>query len=519
MAHDFHFLSRLERVGGKALQLALGLYRDTPLLKWTFQRLGLGDHVEIVALPLSDEAAPPYALVSRKGKFITCLAAGMWPGANTTPVSWHLLTTATQELEAWRALHKDNKDRTAEVMSRLSNAGPWLAREDFEDLLIISAVEPNTFARFLSRLVKGVSNVRDTWTPPVGARRLETNRKLCSLTWKCTWASSHAALVLTEAAARRSVFRPGEIPPNVLISWAEIPVLTHHIDGMWVRAGWSLGRLGGLVRPTLLEQAREGITSEVGLGKLMSDPSLQGSMAIFGLLAQAFRDPSQAPELEAELSEVVPASLAALGQDPEVRPQDIWGRLAEGHGMTTALAVSALAHLREARTGFRPRLGLTTSEDELMRQGALFMMGGHKDTDLAVRPKRRAAWPLPPGIDLDAAPSRPTSELVRMELVNVPPLCSYGDVYQNMNLIGDRLHLIPALARREVEQHFFPRAWLEALKEIYTLTTPLEVMQSHLEAEYRSRTDRQRATRTVTPGRNDACACGSGLKYKRCCGK
>jgi hypothetical protein len=106
-----------------------------------------------------------------------------------------------------------------------------------------------------------------------------------------------------------------------------------------------------------------------------------------------------------------------------------------------------------------------------------------------------------------------------MELVNVPPLCSYGDVYQNMNLIGDRLHLIPALARREVEQHFFPRAWLEALKEIYTLTTPLEVMQSHLEAEYRSRTDRQRASRTVTPGRNEACACGSGLKYKRCCGK
>ena len=29
----------------------------------------------------------------------------------------------------------------------------------------------------------------------------------------------------------------------------------------------------------------------------------------------------------------------------------------------------------------------------------------------------------------------------------------------------------------------------------------------------------ERAVREPVPGRNDPCSCGSGLKYKRCCGK
>lgn len=80
MAYDAHLLTRLERIRGPALDLALGLYRDTPLLKWTLGRLPLPDGADVVALPLLPGEAPPYALVSRSGKFITCLGAGMTPG-------------------------------------------------------------------------------------------------------------------------------------------------------------------------------------------------------------------------------------------------------------------------------------------------------------------------------------------------------------------------------------------------------------------------------------------------------
>lgn len=36
MGHATHFLERLERVEGQALDLALGLYRDPELLRWVF---------------------------------------------------------------------------------------------------------------------------------------------------------------------------------------------------------------------------------------------------------------------------------------------------------------------------------------------------------------------------------------------------------------------------------------------------------------------------------------------------
>jgi hypothetical protein len=80
VAHAAHFLERLDRVPRSLTDFALSLYRDVGRVKWILHYAHLAPDVERVALALADGGEGPYIVVTREGKFVTALGAGMRPG-------------------------------------------------------------------------------------------------------------------------------------------------------------------------------------------------------------------------------------------------------------------------------------------------------------------------------------------------------------------------------------------------------------------------------------------------------
>ena len=79
MSHAAHFLERLDRVPRSLTDFALGLYRDEDRVRWILHYARLPKEEERVALALGEAGAGPYIVVTREGKFVTALAADMTP--------------------------------------------------------------------------------------------------------------------------------------------------------------------------------------------------------------------------------------------------------------------------------------------------------------------------------------------------------------------------------------------------------------------------------------------------------
>ena len=77
MGHAHHFLSRLDRVSLQEVELSLGLYNNPALLRFILARSGLPKDAERVAISLDDRNEGPFLIVTRDGRFVTCLARGM----------------------------------------------------------------------------------------------------------------------------------------------------------------------------------------------------------------------------------------------------------------------------------------------------------------------------------------------------------------------------------------------------------------------------------------------------------
>ncbi len=77
MAHDHHFLQRLDRVTYEQTQFALALYRDHQLVRLLLDLSEVAAEAERVALALADGGEGPHVVVARSGAFVTCLAKGM----------------------------------------------------------------------------------------------------------------------------------------------------------------------------------------------------------------------------------------------------------------------------------------------------------------------------------------------------------------------------------------------------------------------------------------------------------
>src|SRR5262245_467345 len=113
MGHAHHFLSRLDRLSRAHVDLALALYRDDERLRYLLEQVRIPEGAERVAVSLDHPSEGPFVLVTRQGRFVTCLGRGM--RADNLPI----ITRA--ELDAFTAKHAVFQERE-EVRARLIDA-------------------------------------------------------------------------------------------------------------------------------------------------------------------------------------------------------------------------------------------------------------------------------------------------------------------------------------------------------------------------------------------------------------
>lgn len=497
MGHDAHFLTRLSRVQGVALDMALGLYRDPALLRFVIHRLKLPERGPVAALPLTGEEAPPFAIVSLEGKFITCLGAGMRP-TEAHVVSWAQLQVATHQLQDWRALATFGRRRQLAAIERFTTCGPWLSREVAEDILIFSSLTPKLFTDEAWITGRQVLQFRDAFRPADVRKLTPEVRDRLVRTWRRCWLVGHAAVIGLESHLRSGVIDPDALPIPMLIDLVVVPAALD-LAGLQARSNWMVARMGARILPHVLAWIKEGSTQAAIAGKADFEPTTFGvNIAAAGGLALALRHPEHAPEIEAALWEGLPeayrAALSELDAAAALRQfkseceylaiqAAAWCHLQEArrtgpdHLRTSRLAVqTALTSLITARTGEAERAALERFPD---------------DPD-----------PLPP----DLPPG----------LREAAPLLRTGSIPRWPDLLAHDLHLAPALATRDLLELHPPQAALDWLSTRRRLGTDLGDVVAHLEAlhAYHYST----ITQPATPGRNEPCTCGSGKKYKKCCG-
>jgi hypothetical protein len=95
------------------------------------------------------------------------------------------------------------------------------------------------------------------------------------------------------------------------------------------------------------------------------------------------------------------------------------------------------------------------------------------------------------------------------------PLASYANGLTSGEKIMTSLALICASARGGPEQFYFPRAYAKRWRTSWQPQLTESMLQPIARIE---RAGRRPAVRVARPGPNEPCSCGSGRKYKKCCG-
>lgn len=106
--HAEHFLTRIDRLDTRQAELALGLYRDVPLVQFMLQKAQLPSGAVRVALSLAEGDCGPFVIVTREGRFVTCLGKGMQPHADQPLVRHHTIGRLGGQVDALRHLFEDS---------------------------------------------------------------------------------------------------------------------------------------------------------------------------------------------------------------------------------------------------------------------------------------------------------------------------------------------------------------------------------------------------------------------------
>jgi hypothetical protein len=501
MGHDTHFLTRLERVDGNALNLALGLYRDPKLLRFTLSSLPINPNAEVVALPLRPGDDPPLALVSRTGKFITCLGQGMQPREDTAIARYEHLHRLMGDHHALQEAQNEGRARMNIAIGRLFSLGPWLAREDMEMLITVYSLLPGEMQRTFSIMIKDAFKFQKEFRPRDFRSLNAVERTDLSLYWKTAWAAAHSQIIHIEAAQRIHDLYPEKVDHEVMVRHV-VATLTLGHEGHMIRAAWALGCLGPMIMPFLEKWF---LTFD---DPKPTDPfhHTGGLLAPFGLLALAIRQPDLRPAVKDTLERL--AGPQVCQETRGMTPRQVITLYNDDQEIlvTLALAGVALRHLAEADQGF------PSSHAELAHVArAVYNATPHPDSphpdSFPIGPPRKRLRPDLPVLQ----PGHPT--------LTALPFGLYGTVLNNGDRIVERLNLIPALAHLSAGELFMPRACLDDLQDSLTLNTPIEDVRQLLTTMHMFIHRSKPVRRAATPGRNDLCSCGSGQKYKRCCGK
>jgi hypothetical protein len=463
VAHAHHFLERLDRVTREQTEFALGLYRDPDAVAFVLERVRLPADAERVAIALDDPRVGPFVVVSRKGRFITCLGRGMRHDLPTVPRDQldALLAKVSEKRElrelAQRELRNDEEE--GELFQRIFSRGRRLAREDFRAISAFEAMFGTTPYMLMLEVALDVLQTREAMT--YGAHRVTRitgpTAKALERQERLTWGVAHL-MMLAGAGERRDRDEILDLSPSRHGS----PTLSCAAQGgltFFLRSAWAAARFGKVTIPPYkhaLAESRDWIQSldsALALGAIGLRHS--GSMT--------------------EVKRILQAQATRDEPEPNESPAGLRGRIAQEVVKTLEAA--------DERMEIIEKIG----RDVCVTYGQ-GLLEGH--------PLRFAE------------PDRVPPELARTAVL------SFDADMHNPSVLNLALCALPTAARASAEDFYYPREVVRAWLGDWTPEETLERIKNLAEAAPKKEPVRAEKT----PGRNEPCPCGSGKKWKKCHG-
>lgn len=469
MSHQHHFLSRLDRVTGSEVELALELYRDHELVEFLLARVRLPEQAERVAISLGDPEAGPFLIVTRDGRFVTCLAEGMKVGDLPIIPRGQLDAIAEkhEDLRARWSLLKELEKRPGKksnLLLRLYEAGDELAREEF---LALSALQPLIQIELMGihiRVTKELEQTRERLLAllhrtdhPKEAHREELRHYFLR-----SWLVAHLSLLV--ALDARQVFEcVGFDTVRPIGTYFSNATFMHANVGLAARGIWSVGRMGKLILPNYKEAYTSAATAidvaEAALG-----------LAVLGLRHQKMR---------AEVQKTLATLPTNFGRDAPETAEGRWSKI-----ITTIIAMAfdnpAACQTAQAQHG----AGLAVERSLSLPVGSNHRFTRVEDVPLDIALALGASW------DADF-----------------------------LGKLGNIKHLIlalPWIADAAPEQLYLPADFLRVHHRPWTPERTIRLLASRRDLR---KTLLQEERQSAGPTRNGPCPCGSGKKHKRCCGE
>ncbi len=468
MPHQHHFLSRLDRIAAPQVELALDLYRDHQLLRFLLDSARIPEGAPRVAISLDHPERGPFLVVTREGRFVTCLAEGMTVG--------DLPIITRERLDGIAAKHAELRVRfelrrrlagrsggTGRLLARLYDAGEELAREEFVAIAIMQPLLRDELAQLQKDTSDGLFDARNTLLRHFQRtdRPKEHIMQLLEAYYRSSWASAHLILLVgMEGRENLQSMNPEVVQSaGTFFSFSQFH---HYVVGPAARGIWTAGKIGKLILPSYKRAYAEAtmvmklIESALGL-------------AVLGL---------RHAKLGAEVRKALSAFPVGFGRDP-----------AAGE---TYLLVKQLVEITEMAFE-HPEIGLHFQ----------------RKVGSALAVARTRALPASSSFRF----TRP--EDVPEDLAMTLAVNANEQFLMNLGLAGHLFFFLPWLGKAAPESFFAPADFILATRRPWS---PKQAMPL-LEGRLANQQQRGQEPRSKEPTKNGPCPCGSGKKHKRCCGE
>lgn len=473
MAHDTHFLQRLERVSPTQADLALALYRDPLRIKYLLAHVKLPEGSTRVAIALSERRDGPHVIVARDGSFVTCLGDGMTIG--------DLPRLASTDLERLGRKWTHLRDAAAEIHERgdlqamhrrIFRSGYAVPREDIVALSFLQPMMSASLTGLSLDIHERLQNFRARYRPgryrprtrQSGRQHLPSEqRDQLRAYWQLCWALGHLAVINGEHMPRmlQHLHASGVDTDGCErgLSWPTSRTMSMPTV---LRGNWLVGRAGRRALPAFKRHFEEASTWVQFI-----DSSL-------GLLAIGLRH----RRLRCEVGKVL-----ARQNSPVTDPGSPFY-----HRATEPLL--GLYHNLLAQPDYRAAM---VENHRLVGSQNLVWLGESLPADHPLRFDR--------------------PEDVPADLAFPIMLCTSGSLYSQATRLTDSAIMMPWLAKAELADLYLPARFWDSCKLRWHPNDSLELLDGYF--AYHGK--RQPARTSGKVGRNQRCPCGSARKFKRCC--
>jgi len=457
MQHAEHFLSRLVRLADDEIKLALALYHDSGWVREILRSTDLPDAAQRVALSLSDPREGPFVVVTRDGKFVTCLARGMNPG-QLPIVAWDRLTVSASRVgrERERAQLQDRleggDERLRTLLRRLFFDADGISREDFQQ---VAAWEPLLGPLFLDNyLAMGAELTEQSLVLRRKRLARRASDELLHGYWNLLHATGHLALLAAMTTDRAGYDRLTSDDPKSRSAFS-YPLTGTGVTTFMLRGAWAAGRMG---KPMLAAYKRA-LAEDVALFELFD--------SLLVLLVMGRRS----TKLRAEIIKAV-SGTPGRADTPEARL--LRGTFAREIELVCELTVDLIEAPRSELDEARQRAAASYVDDSTILEdealGAVF---------------------------------------------RTLPLMSWMDGITDGTRLIRTFSLAAVASELDAEDFYLPRAALQEFREPWVPAHTWKMLDPIMRASSGRPAARKDEAK---PGRNELCPCQSGKKFKRCCG-